>query len=249
MFYNPRLEQCEIDRLYNADYLANIRKYVPSFGGGSSESESLPPIDRAIMIADIIFKYGGMIPKRILDYGGSNGYNLRGFDNLSSKYVLDLSATKALPGVSLIEAISEQFPYDLIVCTHVLEHLVNLREVWDSFVSNLSNEGLVYIEVPYDFPTMIKQQLVLGDSEHINFFSKTSIFNLGQFSNLECLYLDVKNCTMASNESNTWDMNVIYALFKKTPQGSAQTNRRYISSLVGESTEFLYNKYLARKAY
>lgn len=249
MFFNPRLSQSEVDRLYNPNYLLNIRKYSPTFG---EDPDVLldPPMHRAIMIKEIVSNYGYTDVKNILDYGGSNGFSMRAFTDSIDKFVLDPSVTTPLPNVKMISVIHEKAPYDLIICTHVLEHLVQLREIWDGLITNLREGGLLYIEVPYDFPTTIRLQLGLGDFEHINFFNKTALLNIAHAYNLTRLYSGIRTYLYGTSKSNQWETIVNCALFQKNSLNSTNISHQYFPSLIFESAEFiLLNKVLNRKNY
>lgn len=175
---------------------------------------------------------------------------MRAFTGSLNKYVLDPSVTKPLPNVNLISAIDEMAPYDLIICTHVLEHLVQPREIWDGLLTNLREGGLLYIEVPYDFPTTIRLQLGLGDFEHINFFNKTALLKIAHASNLTRLYSGIRTYLMGTSESNQWEMIVNCALFQKNSVIGTNIRHQYFSSLLFESAEYiLLNKVLSRRNY
>jgi hypothetical protein len=71
--------------------------------------------------------------------------------------------------------------YDLLLISHVLEHVYDLNHFLDEIKINMNSNGIVYIEVPnserydlmqYDVPL---QEINI---EHINFFSKHSLAKL-----------------------------------------------------------------------
>ena len=117
---------------------------------------------------------------KILDIGGYNGHNITGFRGEGRKlYVLDPGAKAQYEDIIYLDSYEQALangPYNLIVCTHVYEHLINPR---DSLIEQrrlLEPNGLFYIEVPYELFIAVRKRN--GLSEHINFFGRTSLKNL-----------------------------------------------------------------------
>lgn len=86
--------------------------------------------------------------------------------------------------------------YDLLLISHVLEHVYDLNKFLDKIKNNINSNGIVYIEVPnsekydlmqYDVPM---QEINI---EHINFFSKHSLAKLMILNNFTpiCIEDDV----------------------------------------------------------
>lgn len=74
-------------------------------------------------------------------------------------------------------------PFDLIILSHVVEHLIYPEEVLRGIRNVLSDEGLVYIEVPNTLkPNGTKSYFGF---EHINYFTPTSLTNLLQQNGFE----------------------------------------------------------------
>ena len=147
---------------------------------------------RLALIADIIAPHLPSPDMRILDVGCASGRLLanlreRGFPNVTG---LDPSPACAATAARLysidvrtmtlggIAATAEQF--DLVILVGVLEHLRDLESAFGHLRSLLSPSGLVYVEVPdvtafADWPNAPYQDF---STEHINFFSPTSLSNL-----------------------------------------------------------------------
>jgi 2-polyprenyl-3-methyl-5-hydroxy-6-metoxy-1,4-benzoquinol methylase len=114
----------------------------------------------------------------------SRGWCVLGVDpsqkcvDLSKKYY-DVRVIKGFLDPELFQG---EKPFDLIVLCHVLEHLVNPDQAIKDLSSLLSDDGLVYIEVP---------NLLKPDApkcyfcfEHVNFFTPTSLTNIMSVSGL-----------------------------------------------------------------
>ena len=83
--------------------------------------------------------------------------------------------------------------YDVIILSHVLEHIYDLPTFINTVSNNLNVDGLLYIEIPnaeyYDKMSDIcpLQEINL---EHINFFSKYALNKFMIANNYVCLKLD-----------------------------------------------------------
>jgi len=194
MFKEPRFSKEELNRLYNTDYDKNRKKYEPKWKKYTDQERKnidKARIFRPQMIYEIITSISNENKiNKILDFGGGDGNNIIKF-SFAKKYLFDPSTSIMSDSLIKISKIDEDAPYDLIVCAHVLEHIVNLGEVINDLTKLLTENGIIYIEVPYDFMGAIREKS--GIDEHINFFSLTSINNIAHYFNLNLLYLRKKN--------------------------------------------------------
>lgn len=67
--------------------------------------------------------------------------------------------------------------YDIIIMSHVLEHMPNPKEALSKIYSLLKTNGVLYIEVPSYFLTKQKLNYVFVP-EHISYFHRNTILNL-----------------------------------------------------------------------
>jgi SAM-dependent methyltransferase len=186
---------------------------------------------RLAIIADIIAPFIPRRDARILDVGCATGRLLallrdKGFLNVHG---LDPSpscaaAAERLYGIpvrtttlSHLHESGEQF--DVVILVGVLEHINDLdtalREVHDV----LSPEGIVYVEVPdaltfADWPNAPFQDF---STEHINFFSPTSLGNLMARHGFVTRFSEQN----AREQSHRTTMSNVSAVFQK--QGGAST--------------------------
>jgi SAM-dependent methyltransferase len=105
--------------------------------------------------------------------------------------------------------------FDIIVSTHVLEHVVNLGEVAESIFSKLSDDGLVYIEVPdlegYDSLEEASPLDYITFYEHINHFTISSLNNLLKRYKFGLLEYGLKTL----NKGTRLPLPALYGVFRK----------------------------------
>jgi hypothetical protein len=183
VYMSPRLTEAECSRIYR-DYLAGRAAFDGDYAGldydnlpeaalkVAAQSEEL----RRDMIASILRQAGrGASIASILDFGGGRGGNIPALNAGCARFVIDY-VPRTLPGVTRLARIEDRAPYDLIMCTHVLEHLPSPAKIVELFAGALAPEGLLYVEVPYDIWSTMKSRG--GLDEHINFFTVSSLANM-----------------------------------------------------------------------
>lgn len=116
----------------------------------------------------------------ILDYGGGDGKLLIPFkrDNHNC-FVIDYydspidGMTKL--GNDIRDAKVDR-KFDVIICSHVLEHVSNISNILDKLKDYLKEDGIFYAEVPQE----VWAGLRIDDDPvtHINFFTKNAFLNL-----------------------------------------------------------------------
>jgi len=106
--------------------------------------------------ADLIRKYAAP-SQRILDVGVGLGRLLEGFSNLD-RYGVDISfdylRVAQEKGIRVCYALIEDMPYvekffDIVVCTDVLEHVLDLNLACCKILSVLKDDGTLIVRVPY----------------------------------------------------------------------------------------------------
>ncbi len=127
----------------------------------------------------------------ILDFGGGNGRLMPAFVREGHAcYVVDY-IDDALPGVEHLGSTIDDIPndrlFDLIICSHVMEHLVEPRNIVAQLVRHLGQDGILYVEVPLEIWNEVP--LPIEPVTHINFFTPQSMRAL-----LELSGLDVMSC-------------------------------------------------------
>jgi SAM-dependent methyltransferase len=122
---------------------------------------------------------------RVLDYGGGNGKLLKPFMSAGhSCYLVDYN-DNPISGVNKIcddmsaftgDAFTGDDAFDLIICSHVLEHVSDLTSLATFFRRHLDRSGLLYAEVPQEIWAGLR--LDADPVTHINFFTRNSLAGL-----------------------------------------------------------------------
>ena len=201
-FFDYRYTQKELDRLYSTGYnkkrSAYIEGYKKSFDKKKESLEFRSNLIRKLLVLKSYSKFREWKEKaKILDFGGWHGRNIPDIAKRTEKYVLDKSNHKIDPNIiKLDELINNKF--DLIMSTHVFEHLVDPLKILRNLSKSLKRDGLIYLELPADIFGLIRKPPIY---EHINFFSRNSIKNLAYMANLEILYLKIDKYPYAYHDT------------------------------------------------
>jgi len=153
---------------------------------------------------------------RVLDGGCGNGgllsalrqrgfTHLTGFDPAAACTTRILAQGLAACSVSLplndpAAIAGHEGPFDLIVLSHVLEHLFDAQAVVASLLPLLATGGLLYLETPdaSRYRTEGFPPLYFFDPEHINHFSAKSLTFLGATLDLVPKIMGHKSLTLAN---------------------------------------------------
>ena len=121
---------------------------------------------------------------RVLDFGGGDGRMLGGLvDRGALCHLVDYSE-RVHPGVTKIGDTEHDIPadanYDVIICSHVVEHLPDPRETLATLREALAPDGIIYVEVPIE----VVGQLPATHEPvtHLNFFTPDSLRALLAFA-------------------------------------------------------------------
>jgi 2-polyprenyl-3-methyl-5-hydroxy-6-metoxy-1,4-benzoquinol methylase len=148
------------------------------------------------------------VPLRLLDYGCGYGFMLRLLQSRDIKcHGFDLSPTQRSIAAeksgatihSSIEEITAGGPYDLFICTEVLEHLPDPRQTLRFFKSVAKPGALLFVTVPNitpeylevsmaDFAATGNFPLVFNPILHLNHFSDRTLREMLESEGLTVLY-------------------------------------------------------------
>jgi len=157
MFYNPRLDDDELRRLYGnyrSEEYQQMRHasepwYTPKFNTDLASPSSYE-IRRAKLKPILREHIGERKIKRILDYGGDRGDLVASLLDGAGAFVYDISGIPAAAGVT-----STNDPAgceaDLIINSNVLEHVGFPQLLVSEILKAVPRGGLVFLEVPCEF--------------------------------------------------------------------------------------------------
>lgn len=170
MAYAPRPERKDLDAKY--EHLHAIAS-EPSYARFAAPADMGLDHLRAQRLADAVRPWCPQRRMRVLDYGGGDGKLMRPFLEAGHEcFVLDYSKGQ-IPGVvrlgSSLEELKSEERFDLIVASHVLEHVVQPREDLGRLREHLADDGIIYCEVPSE---IVGGLWIDNDPvTHINFFT------------------------------------------------------------------------------
>lgn len=166
--------------------------------------------DKSIKIADIGCAIGGLLEQ----LKGKGFNNLIGID--PSKSCVQI--TKQEKGIDCIHSslfeIDESFgKFDLLIISHVWEHILDIDNAIKSLQKILSPNGCIYIECPnaMNYTNTIHAPFQEFNTEHINHFYEGAFVNFFGIRNYQCLDLGTKVFKMTSGE----DYHAVFGIFKK----------------------------------
>lgn len=127
----------------------------------------------------------------VIDVGSGNGGLLLalkelGYKNLtaldpSEKCVENIKKNGIKAQIGSIFQHNVKDKFDLVILSHVMEHLVEVDKAMSALISLTDDRGVIYIEVP-DASMYVENDVVpfyFFDTEHINHFEEVSLINLG----------------------------------------------------------------------
>ncbi len=189
----------------------------------------------------------GLAGKRILDVGCFSGDLMRhmleygadcyGYDPsttgimIANRYQLKACVADSFSSSSLYG-----YTFDLIVLSHVIEHILDPKSFFEDLDKALSTLSVIYIEVPdlenmhlsADKDMMIDQRepMLLFNSEHINFFTKQSLWRM----------MDRFGYEMIDADQSTDGLSVLAGVFRRKRPG-----RKYCENYLQECRQVYEN--------
>jgi 2-polyprenyl-3-methyl-5-hydroxy-6-metoxy-1,4-benzoquinol methylase len=218
-FFNPRLGQEEENRLYEGYRDERYQQmrfqhepwYTEKLNRDLSAETEMLDYRRRLLASAMTDYFAGQQVKTVLDFGGDQGQLIQELD-VPGKYVFDISGTKSRDGVTALHSFEDcrSRSWDLIVCSHVLEHVAFPKTIL-SQIKELAHPGtLLYLEVPCESPffvstiakriaqilvlcatrtrkagTMVSPRALYLMHEHINFFAAKSLAALAETMGFE----------------------------------------------------------------
>jgi FlaA1/EpsC-like NDP-sugar epimerase len=102
--------------------------------------------------------------------------------------------------------------FDLVILSHVLEHILDVKKSLENIKKLIANDGLTYIEVPDTsrYTEFFKTPYHFFDLEHINHFTESSLTALLCMNDFEVVTVGSKNIAVSETESYP----AIYGFFR-----------------------------------
>lgn len=115
--------------------------------------------------------------RRVLDYGGGTGSLMNRFIREGCEVCVIDYAPEVVHGVQLlgqtVDDLDDDARFDLIIASHVVEHMAEPVEVLTALRAHLSARGRIYVEVPMELqggPPDVREPVT-----HLNFFTEVSL--------------------------------------------------------------------------
>jgi len=226
-FADTSATQKDYDLYYNQ--MSKYENKETASGGG------LDDIDKARLniAAGIIEANCPNKSASILDIGCANGGLLhclseKGYKNLTGIDITKIcveNVKKAgfnayFGGIFNLEELGNT-KYDVVVLSHVLEHIYDLQKTAENLKKLLHPNGIIYIEVPdaSRYSNYYVVPFYYFDCEHINHFDINALKNLFEDSELKCTSFNEREIKV----SETTPYPAVSAVFKKEKQLNTPT--------------------------
>jgi hypothetical protein len=162
-FYYPRLTDKELAALYQnyRDAVYQRQRYLhePEYTEeyNARIGNSLPEIvNRKQNLVQLLARNNikANTIRNVLDFSGDKGQFIPDELVHADRYVYEISGVAPLPGIKLIRDLSESRgrKFDLIMCCHVLEHVVDPVTIIEQLKRFAHGATVFYFELPNDSP-------------------------------------------------------------------------------------------------
>lgn len=190
MIYTPRPTSEEIDAKYR--YSVEMGSIAPSKEENIRRTRKRQERLYNLIVPRLSRPVRGA---RILDFGGGDGRLLKLFvEGQAECDIIDYNMNPVM-GVRHIGKTEYDLPeesvYDLIVCSHVVEHLPEPMATLQKLVASLRPDGVIYVEVPVEVVGQLPARH--EPVTHINFFTPESLASLMRNSGYRVLESALNN--------------------------------------------------------
>lgn len=188
MTYRPRPSNADIDAKYRL--LQQEERHI----GAQKDDARSRALDRkrAARIFRAVTRQTGARKLDVMDFGGGDGKLLRPFLEAGHRCSLVDYNVEPLPGIEKIgdtlDDVAPDITFDVIICSHVIEHLAEPGEQVEAFRGRLREGGVIYGEVPAG----VWRGIGIRDDPvtHVNFFNGHSFARLFATRGLRVLSME-----------------------------------------------------------
>jgi len=161
LFFNPRLEPDEEQRLYAGYRQGGYQKdrfscepwYTEKFNATLADPNSLGE-RREKLGAVLATHLAGIDRPKILDFGGDRGDLIQNLIPHAAAYIYEISGVEPAEGITCCADLADcrAQSFDAIVCSNVLEHIGFPQTILDQLKTISAPHTKVFIEVPFESP-------------------------------------------------------------------------------------------------
>jgi SAM-dependent methyltransferase len=184
----------------DTEYIQARSSFQPGFAElsksmGSAEEAALRRRQHEEYLMPILENYrssNALETITLLDYGGGEGGIQPKADWISTS-IIEVSSDNEPKSNQRLESLSQKQSFDVVQCLHVIEHVGHPLNICRDLLSHCKDGGLLYIEVPIEFPGL--EAIAAGKlppcHEHINKLSQLSIRSMLERCEVEII--EVRN--------------------------------------------------------
>ncbi|MFN7684423.1 MAG: class I SAM-dependent methyltransferase [Oligoflexia bacterium] len=211
LFLDIRFDDSEMAALYSGyrgeEYTSLREHYEPGYRARNATLASgvnyIPQVEKFL---------GQWLPERprVLDWGGDSGKNTPFRAQASVLDIYDISAQPVVEGArSVTREDAANNSYDLIVSSHVLEHVPYPRNHLLEIKEMMKEGTVLYVETPLEELVRLNPErsslasLKRHWHEHINFYSEKSLSKMAQSCGFEVLEVA---CLPVSGHGLSWSV-------------------------------------------
>jgi hypothetical protein len=192
LFLDMRFSDVELEKLYS-DYRGQAyselrERFEPGYiARNDLLNEGVPFLEQVEQFIRPYLKF----PIALLDWGGDTGINTPFKNENCLFHIYDISNKPVMEGARVVDAATaSSTQYQLIICSQVLEHTPYPAKVIESMKEAMSDNTLLYIDVPFEehMRNCATDSLLSSKRhwhEHINFYSPKALRTLVQVCDLE----------------------------------------------------------------
>jgi SAM-dependent methyltransferase len=242
-FADTSAKQEDYDKYYNE--MSKYEDKETASGGG------LDSIDKARLntAAEKIAENYSDKNASILDIGCANGgllqcLNEKGYTNLTGiditqicvENVKKLGYNAYFGGIFNLEELGNK-KYDIVILSHVLEHVYDLQTTAENLKKLLNPNGIIYIEVPdaSRYPNYYVVPYYYFDCEHINHFDINSLKNLFEDSDFKCSSFDEREIKVSA----TTPYPAVSVIFKKNGEQTTAPQKKYSNAVINSIKKYI----------